>query len=168
MGSKCREGGLVVCNANKCGRIVCWRWQQLLFTKYWQQQLQQQEQIAVVIAMAAEVYLAAMVSFGKISVRRRLGLCIIMGGQLTVFFSLPPDPCAPTGGLRRRFSITARRLVIDGSPGGLGVVLLEVVGAVAETGAVTAIDTIAAAEPLVGVEEPSSVDIPCTGEGRRE
>ena len=58
--------------------------------------------------------------------------------------------------------------MIDGSPGGLGVVLVEVVGAVAETGAVTAIDTIAAAEPLVGVEEPSSVDIPCTGEGRRE
>ena len=86
VGSKCREGGLVVCNANKCGRSVCWRWQQLLFTKYWQQQLQQQEQIAVVIAMAAEVYLAAMVSFGKISVRRRLGSLYHYGWAADRFF----------------------------------------------------------------------------------
>ena len=81
---------------------------------------------------------------------------------------LPPDLCASTGGLRKRCSIAARRSVIDGLPGGLGVVLVEGVGAVAETGAVTAVDMIAAAEPLVGVEEPSSVDIPCTGEGRSE
>ena len=44
-------------------------------------------------------------------------------------------------------------------------VLLEVVGAVPETGAVTAVDILTAAELLVDVEEPSSVDIPCTIEG---
>ena len=60
--------------------------------------------------------------------------------------------------------IAARRSVINGPPREWVVVLLEVVDAVPETGAVTAVE---ATELLVELEELFSVDIPGISEGWR-